>query len=132
MILVDMFQCTEDVKKRRLRCDADQKSDVEAQYSVQFEFDQLKYTVSITFYYTKCSLWIQGPPIQIDGMSLAQFFVVNYLEKVSNMIERSPPRFHFVIIVINRHLSSIIVINRHLSSIIVRRRATINDEVMSG
>ena len=89
MILVDVFSCEEDVKKRRVRCDKDQKSEVEAQYSIHFSFDQIKYTISITLYYTKCSLWIQGPPTQIDGMALAQFFVVNYLEKVSKMIERN-------------------------------------------
>ena len=89
MILVDLFRCEEDIKKRRVRCDKDEKSEVEAQYSIHFWFDQLRYTISITLYYTKCSLWIQGPSTQIDGMALAQFFVVNYLEKVSKMIERS-------------------------------------------
>lgn len=73
-ILVDMLNCKEDVKKRRLRCKQSMTGDVEAQYSIQFKYNNIKHSVSIRLYYTRCSIWIQGLPTPIDGIMLAQLF----------------------------------------------------------
>ena len=41
-ILIDKLQCTEDVNKRRVRTVKDMKGDVEAQYTIQFLYDDVK------------------------------------------------------------------------------------------
>ena len=75
-ILKEKMSCTEDLTKRRICSDnaIDTKSEVEAQHSIYFWYDDIKYNVHVTFYYTKCSLWIQGSSTEINGLTLEQFF----------------------------------------------------------
>ena len=90
-ILKSKLKCEEDLNKRREAKDLNEKSEVEAQHSIQFYHGDVKYNVHITFYYTKCSLWIQGPPGKINNITVAQFFTIQYLERVANMVERTIP-----------------------------------------
>ena len=45
----------------------------------------------VTFYYTKCSLWIQGNSTKINNLTIAQFFAYYYIEKIARSIEKSVP-----------------------------------------
>ena len=90
-ILKGKLNCTEDVKKRKVSKDFDATSEVECQYSIQISHSDVKYSVHITFYYTRCSLWIQGAHSKINNMTVAQFFTIQYLERIVNMVERTIP-----------------------------------------
>ena len=92
-ILKEKMNCTEDLTKRRTRCDANpnNRSDVEAQYSLQFEHNGTRHNVHITFYYTKCSLFIQGQSSKINNLTIAQYFACQYIEKISEIIEETVP-----------------------------------------
>ena len=92
-MLKEKMNCTEDLSKRKLYSDnsIDTKSEVEAQHTVQFWHDDIKYNIHITFYYTKCSLWIQGASTKISGLTLAQFFTYHYIESISNMVQNNIP-----------------------------------------
>ena len=92
-ILKVEMNCCEDLRKRKVVTDADilKKSEVEAQYSIQFRCNNTQHNVHVTFYYTKCSIWVQGPSTKIANLTVAQFFIYNYLEKIANMIERTVP-----------------------------------------
>ena len=87
-ILTSNLNCTEELSKRKLISDNSiQKSQVEAQYTIHFFYDSIKYTAHLTFYFTKCSIWIQGSSTKIDRLTIAQFFTYNYIEKISNLIQ---------------------------------------------
>ena len=92
-ILKEKMDCIEDMSRRRLVTDADvqQRSEVEAQYSISFLHDDIRHKVHITFYYTKCSLWIQGSSCKINNMTVAQFFTYYYLENIINIIKNTVP-----------------------------------------
>ena len=85
------MKCNEDINKRRIAKDLNETSEVEAQYSIQFHHNDVRYNIHITFYYTRCSIWIQGPAAKINNMTVAQFFAINYIERISNMIEETVP-----------------------------------------
>ena len=89
LVLKEKLGCTEDMSKRRIAKDIDEKSEVEAQYSIQFYSNNIKHSIHLTFYYTKCSIWIQGQTARIQNMTPAQYFVIHYLEKVSNMVQNT-------------------------------------------
>ena len=91
--LKDKMNCTEDLNKRRIASDDNigKRSEVEAQYSLQFEHSNVKHNVHLTFYYTKCSLWVQGNSSKIDNLTIAQFFTYNYIEKVAIEAEKTFP-----------------------------------------
>ena len=90
-ILKTKLNCTEDMSKRRIAKDLSETSEVEAQFSIQFTQNEGKYNVHITFYYTRCSIWIQGSSAKINNMTVAQFFTMHYIEKVSNMVVQTVP-----------------------------------------
>ena len=93
-ILEQKLKCTEDVGRRKVITDNNSnnnKVEVECQYTVKFAFNNVQYSIHITFYYTKCSIWLHGPPTKINNCTIAQFFSIHYLEKVSNMMERFIP-----------------------------------------
>ena len=75
-ILTNKFNCEENTSKRRIVTDDnfDIKSEVECQFSVKFSHNDINHKVHITFYYTKCSIWIQGSPTKINNTTIAQFF----------------------------------------------------------
>ena len=79
------------MKKRRICTDLQEKSEVECQYSIQFTYDEVKHTIHITFYYTRCSIWIQGSPSKINNITVAHFFAIHYLERISNMVVKTVP-----------------------------------------
>ena len=66
-----------------------EKTEVEAQYTIQFEYNNVKHNVHMTFYYTKCSIWIQGSSTKINNITIAQFFATHYLEKLAHMIVKN-------------------------------------------
>ena len=92
-ILKDKMKCTEDLQNRKVVTDEGilKKSEVEAQYLIYFSYKGTPHKVYITFYYTKCSLWIQGSSSKINNLTVAQFFAYNYLENIAKMIENSIP-----------------------------------------
>ena len=92
-ILKEEMNCVEDLSRRKIATDAEnkQRSEVEAQYSIHFIHDDIEHKVHITFYYTKCSIWIQGSSSKIDNMTIAQFFTYNYLEHIKNIIISTVP-----------------------------------------
>ena len=92
-ILKDKFKCTEDLLKRKVIQDGEsqKRSEVEAQYSIQYEYNGSPHKVHITFYYTKCSIFIQGGSTKIETLTIAQFFVYHYIEKIANMVENMVP-----------------------------------------
>ena len=71
-LLKDRLKCTEDLAKRRMVTDANitEKSEVEAQYTIEFMFNNVKHDVHMTFYYTKCSIWIQGSSTKINNLTV--------------------------------------------------------------
>ena len=66
-----------------------EKAEVESQYTLKFQHNNN--TVHLTFYFTKCSIWIQGSPTKINNVTIAQFFAIHYLEKVANMVVKAIP-----------------------------------------
>ena len=90
--LKDKMNCTEDLSKRKVPTDTSSKRlEVEAQYSIQFEYEEIHHNIHITFYYTKCSLWLQGNSTKINNLTIAQFFMYNYIERIANAIEETVP-----------------------------------------
>ena len=91
-MLKEKLGCTEDMRKRRIATDmSNRKSEVEAQHSIQFEHDDIQHSVHLTFYYTKCSLWLQGNSTKINNLTIAQFFTYYYIERIASCIEKSVP-----------------------------------------
>ena len=90
-ILKTKLNCTEDMGKRRIAKDLQESSEVEAQFSIQFSQNEVKYNVHVTFYYTRCSIWIQGSSAKINNLTAAQYFTMHYIEKVSNMVVKTVP-----------------------------------------
>ena len=82
------MKCTEDLQKRRVIKDEEvlRRSEVEAQYSIQFTYNNTPQKVHITFYYTKCSIWVQGSSSKINNLTVAQFFTLHYIEEFANAI----------------------------------------------
>ena len=92
-ILKERFKCTEDLQKRKVIQDNEdqRRSEVEAQYSIQYVYNGTRHNVHLTFYYTKCSILVQGTSTKIETLTVAQFFSCHYIEKISNMVENMAP-----------------------------------------
>ena len=82
-VLKSKMKCTEDLSRRKICTDANsnKRSEVEAQYAIEFEHDGIKHNIHITFYYTKCSLWLQGLSTKINNLTVAQFFANSILRR---------------------------------------------------
>ena len=90
-ILKEKMNCTEDMKRRKFITDSElnSRSEVEAQHSISFVYDNTQYKVHLTFYYTKCSIWVQGSSSKINNLTVAQFFTFHYIEKITNTISEN-------------------------------------------
>ena len=89
--LKEKMKCTEDLKKRKIASDLDEKSEVESQYSIQFPYNNTKYNVHVTFFYTKCSIFLQGSSVKLNNITPAQFLAIHYIEKVANAVINTAP-----------------------------------------
>ena len=46
-------------------------AEVEARYTLQFNYMDATHNIHITFYYTRCSIWIQGSCSLVNNITIA-------------------------------------------------------------